>query len=175
MSRVVALRKGSLVKVGYPKVHAPLQGLFGGDDCKLACLRVVPPSLALDAASVRGLDSSHDSSVLSKRFLESFRDGLSDDAVEEVTEEVEPLGLLDFAITIGIEGLEELLDLFIVGTGHVSTVHGEFLDLTFVDFTVSVEVELVEGLLSAQERLLSSVGDLLHGCGLYGCGHLFLL
>ena len=59
---------------------------------------------------------------------------LFDDRVEEAAKEVEPLGFLDFAITIGIEAGEELVDLgFTLGgvgvVGETNTLRGELLDL----------------------------------------------
>ena len=38
-----------------------------------------------------------------------------DDRVKKISEELEPLALLDFAITVSVEAIEELLNLCILG------------------------------------------------------------
>ena len=92
-----------------------------------------------------------------------------DDRVEEISEESEPFSLLDLAITISVEAVEELLDLVLLSllVGLLWETHalgGELHDLGSVDFTVTVDIELAESLLSLGESLLSGVGDSLTVC-----------
>ena len=101
-----------------------------------------------------------------QRLCRSLVEALLDDGVKEAAEEVEPLRLLDLAITIGIEGGEELVDLgFTLGgvgvVGETNTLRGELLDLLSVDFTIAVEVELVESLFSGGESSGSGGSDVL--------------
>ena len=89
---------------------------------------------------------------------------LLNDRVEEAAEEVEPLGFLDLAITIGVEAGEEFVDLGFtlsgVGVvGETNTLGGELLDLGSIDFTIAVEVKLVEGLFGGGESGGSGGGD----------------
>ena len=85
------------------------------------------PTLSCNLGSVCLLirDSSHGSSVLSKQLClsPSLVDGLRNGLVEEFAEEVEPLGFLNLAITIGIECREEVPNLGVVGASHHSTFH----------------------------------------------------
>ena len=74
-----------------------------------------------------------------------------DDRVEEASEEVEPLALLDLAITVGVEAVEELLDLgFLCGLVAVGgeAVASELHNLGSVNLAVAVNVELSESFLS---------------------------
>ena len=89
---------------------------------------------------------------------------LFDDRVEEAAKEVEPLGFLDFAITIGIEAGKELVNLGLTSgrigiVGKANTLRGELLDLGSVDLTIAVKVELVEGLLGRGESGSSGSSD----------------
>ena len=87
-----------------------------------------------------------------------------DDRVEELSEEVEPLGLLDLAVTVGVEAVEELLDLGVPGA-LVATcgklVSSELHNFGSVDFTVAVDVELAEGFLSLLQGSSSGLSNLL--------------
>ena len=81
-----------------------------------------------------------------------------------MSEEVEPLGLLDLAVTVGVEAVEELLD-FLVPGAFVATcgklVSSERHNFTSVDFTVAVDVELAEGFLGLLKGSSSGGGNLL--------------
>ena len=95
---------------------------------------------------------------------------LFDDRVEEAAKEVEPLGFLDFAITIGIEAGEELVDLgFTLGgvgiIGKTGSSGSELLDFGSVDLTISVDVELVESLFGGSKSSCSGGGDV---CLIFG-------
>ena len=99
-----------------------------------------------------------------------------DDRVEELSEEVEPLGLLDFAITVSIKAVEELLDLLVLGllvTAVGKSSSSKSANFVSVDFTIIIGVELLESLLSLGESSGSGGSDLLligsgkvlcHGC-----------
>ena len=110
-----------------------------------------------------------DSSSFSGVLCYSLGESSVDDRVEEISEESEPFSLLDLAITISVEAVEELLDLVLLSllVGLLWETHalgGELHDLGSVDFTVTVDIELAESLLSLGESLLSGVGDSLTVC-----------
>ena len=95
----------------------------------------------------------------------SLGEALLDDTVEETTVVVEPLALLDFAITIGIEGGEELIHL---GTpqilresvvGKTATLDSQLPNFASIDFSVAVKVELIELFLGCCESSSSGSGD----------------
>ena len=94
----------------------------------------------------------------------SLGEALFDDTVEEGPEEVEPLALLDFSITIGIEAGEELIDLGLplsrVGVvGKTDTLGSHLLNFASIDFSVAVKVELIERFLGCCESSSSGSGD----------------
>ena len=94
----------------------------------------------------------------------SLGEALFDDTVEEGPEEDEPLALLDFAITIGIEAGEELIDLGLphsrVGVvGKTATLGSHLLNFASIDFSVAVKVELIERFLGCCESSSSGSGD----------------
>ena len=91
-------------------------------------------------------------------------ESLLNDRVEEATEEVEPFGLLDLTIAIGVEAGEEFVDFGFTSRGigvvrKTNTLGGELLHLTSVDLTVAVEVKLVEGLFGRGESGSSGGSD----------------
>ena len=86
-----------------------------------------------------------------------------DDRVEEVSEELEPLALLDLAIAIGVEAVKELLDLGVL-CGLVAalgeTVASELQNLGPIDLSVAVDVELSESFLGLSKCSSSGSGNL---------------
>ena len=85
-----------------------------------------------------------------------------DDGVEEGAEEVEPFGLGDLAITIGIEGGEKFINfssaVVLIGVlGKTKTVLSELVDFSFVNETIAVEIELVESSSGGGEGVLTGL------------------
>ena len=95
----------------------------------------------------------------------------SHDLVEHIAEESEPLLLGDLAVTIGVEGLKELVDLILVHAGASLSLH-ELEELSALNGAVSIDVKTVEGLLGLLEGIsLSSLdlcfllfGEAVHSC-----------
>ena len=88
------------------------------------------------------------------------------DGVEEVSEEGEPFGLLDFAITILVEAVKELLDLGLLGLlagaiGKTITLVSELHNLISVNLTVAVDVELCECSFGLSESSLTSLSNVI--------------
>ena len=113
----------------------------------------------------RSLGSGRQTLNETKENSSSLGESLGDDGVEKLSEEVEPFSLLNFAITISIEASEELLDLgFLLfgggAIGETGSFTSELLDLISINFTVSVDIELVEGFFGSGEGGLSSLGNL---------------
>ena len=92
------------------------------------------------------------------------REGLGDDRVEECAVEVEPLLLGDLAVAVGIESVEEFLelDLLLAGVGvGTETLLGEELGGPVpLDEAARVTVDLSESGSGDAENLLSGGGDL---------------
>ena len=94
----------------------------------------------------------------------------------ESDEEADPFFLLNLTIAIGIEAGEELVDLGLTGggvgiLGKANALSGELLNLGSVDFTIAIEIKLVEGLLGGGESSSSSGSDV----GLIFCAKSFHL
>ena len=117
-----------------------------------------------------GQTTQHSNQLIVKRVQSCgvlLSDTGSDGSVEDLSHLLEPLGLLNFAITISIEGAHHVGELFV----HLSL--GEDIlvddnvgatgleDFSESDFTITIAVKVVEGLLGGGESLGAGGGDLL--------------
>ena len=90
-----------------------------------------------------------------------------DGDIKDLSHLAEPFGLLDFAITISVEGVHHVAELFV----HLSL--GEDIlvddnvgatgleDFSESDLTITIAIKVVEGLLGGGESLGAGGGDLL--------------
>ena len=101
------------------------------------------------------------------------RESLLHNSIEQVAEEGLPLGELNLAVTVGIEGLEEVgdLGLALLSIDVANTKLGlqsDLSELILVDITVAVQIKLLESLTGGLEGLGTSSSD---SCGV--TGHLY--
>ena len=83
-------------------------------------------------------------------------------SIEESSEEVEPLLLLDFSVVVLVELGKELVNFCLTDVfGKTGAGSGKRDDFRSIDFTVVVDIDLVEGFESGSKCLLSSLCDFL--------------
>lgn len=100
-------------------------------------------------------------------------ESLLHNSIEKVAEEGLPLGELNLAVTVGIEGCEEVgnLGLALLSIDVANTKLGlqsDLSELILVDITVAVQIKLLESLTGGLEGLGTGSSD---SCGV--TGHLY--